>query len=415
MRVLILSQWYLPEPAYLMQELAQTLQSMGHSVTVLTGFPNYPSGQVYPGYRIKLYQREELAGVPIIRVPLYPEHSHSGIKRALNYISFALSSSLMGACLARRPDVIFVYHPPLTVGIPAWVLSRVWRVPFVYQVQDMWPETLDATGMLKGKRMLAWIGSFAKWVYRRSNAICVISPGFRENLISKGVSPEKIHTISNWVDTESYHPVVPDDAFARELGLAGKFNVIYAGNIGEAQGLETVLDAAERLRDVDNIQFVLVGDGVALARLIQSAKERHLTNVVFPGRFKAGVMPSLYAIADVLLLHLKDDPLFRITIPHKLFTYMACGRPVLAAILGDAADIVRHAAAGICCIPGNAQALADAVRQFYGMTDDERATMGKRGLAVVRNEYSRKRLVGEIESLLRAVVSRRTTDAVAAS
>lgn len=415
MRVLILSQWYLPEPAQLLQELAQSLQCMGHVVTVLTGFPNYPSGRIYPGYQIKVYQREELAGVPVIRVPLYPEHSQSSLKRVLNYISFAFSSSLLGPCLVRRPDVIFVYHPPLTVGIPAWVLSCVWRVPFVYNVADMWPETLSATGMLNGKWTLAWISRFANWAYRKSEAICVVSPGFRENLIGKGVSPEKIHTISNWVDTELYHPVALDDALAREMGLAGKFNVMYAGNIGEAQGLETALDAAERLRDLPNVQFVLVGDGVALRRLIQSARERNLTNTVFLGRFKAEMMPSLYAIADVLLLHLKDDPLFRITIPSKLFPYMACGRPVLAAISGDAADVVRKAGAGICCMPGNAQALADAVRELHRMTADERAEMGKRGLAAVRNEYNRERLVGEIETVLRAAVFRRVSESVAAS
>ena len=142
MNILILTQWYPPEPGLLIQELAQTLMAHGHQVTVLTGFPNYPSGQLYPGYRLKLLQRETIAGVPVVRVPLYPEHSRSGIKRALNYLSFAVSAATLGWFAVSKPDVMFVYHPPLTIGIPAYVLSRLWRIPFVYQIQDMWPETL---------------------------------------------------------------------------------------------------------------------------------------------------------------------------------------------------------------------------------------------------------------------------------
>ncbi|MBU1571284.1 MAG: glycosyltransferase, partial [Proteobacteria bacterium] len=148
MKILILTQWYPPEPALLIQELAQTLIAHGHQVTVLTGFPNYPSGQLYPGYQLRLLQRETIAGVPVVRVPLYPEHSLSGFKRALNYLSFAASATVFGWGAVSKPEVIFVYHPPLTIGLPAYLLSRLWRIPFVYNIADMWPETLRASGML---------------------------------------------------------------------------------------------------------------------------------------------------------------------------------------------------------------------------------------------------------------------------
>ncbi len=197
MRILILTQWYPPEPALLLQELAQTLHELGHDIEVLTGFPNYPAGVVYPGYCIRPWQRQTLAGIPLVRVPLYPNHSKSGLRRILNYVSFALSAALLGPWLSQRPDVIFVYHPPLTIGLPAWVLSRIWRVPFVYQIQDMWPETLAATGMLNSPRVLNLVGAVAQWVYRSAAALLVISPGFRDNLLAKGVTESTIHVIPN--------------------------------------------------------------------------------------------------------------------------------------------------------------------------------------------------------------------------
>lgn len=405
MHILLLSQWYPPEPTSLLQELAQTWQELGHEVVVLTGFPNYPSGQLYPGYRIRLWQKENLAGVPIVRVPLYPEHSRSGFRRALNYISFALSSSLLGPLLINRPDVIFVYHPPLTIGLPAWFLSRFWHIPFVYQIQDLWPETLRATGMIHSESIFSWVDRFARWVYRRAEAICVISPGFRKNLIDKGVPSEKIQVISNWVDTTICYPEEPDADLARELGLDKKFNVMFAGNMGVAQDLETVIRAANLLQELESVQFVFVGDGVALAGLQNIVREFKLENVKFLGRFPSEMMPSLYALADVLLVHLKDEPLFNITIPHKIFAYMASGKPVLAAIRGDAADIIRDVEAGVVCEPGQPDKLASAVIKLYNLSTIERQEMGLRGLHRVRTSYDRERLVKHIVAQLEAAVS----------
>ncbi len=405
MRIVILTQWYPPEPVMLLQELAQSLQARGHEVTVLTGFPNYPSGQLYPGYSLRLRQQETLAGVPVVRVPLYPEHSKSGARRALNYLSFALSAALVGLWNAPRPDVMFVYHPPLTVGLPAYVLSRLWRVPFVYQIQDMWPETLSATGMLDNERLLGWIGRFAKWVYATAAAILVISPGFFRNLVDKGVPPEKIRIISNWVDPEAYYRAAPEPQLAQGLGLAGRFNVMFAGNMGEAQGLETVIEAARLLEDDPQVQFVMVGDGIALPGLQQLAQERHVTNVRFLGRYPAQEMPRLYALADALLVHLRNNSLFRITIPHKTLAYLGSGKPILAAVAGDVADLVVSIGAGIACVPENPSALAASVRFLQTLSDSDRQAMGERGVLAARSRYSREVLVDEIESVLDRVVT----------
>ncbi|MBN1876307.1 MAG: glycosyltransferase family 4 protein [Anaerolineae bacterium] len=401
MKVLILSQWYPPEPAHLIQELAQQLQQLGHQVQVLTGFPNYPSGQIAKGYHLQLWLREQLEGVEVIRTWLYPNHSSSKLKRILNYLSYAFSAALLGPLLAKRPDVIFVYHPPLTIALPAWILSCLWHIPFVYQVQDMWPETLEATGMLTNQRILEWVARFAQWVYAKAAAIFVISPGFRINLIAKGVSPEKIHVVSNWVDVGAFSPQDANPELASELDLSGKFNIMFAGNMGEAQGLDTVLEAAETLQDLADLQFVLVGDGIALPRLQKQVAEHRLSNVCFLGRYPEASMPELYALADVLLVHLKDEPLFKITIPHKIFTYMASGKPILAAVAGDAADVVRDVGAGLVCASQDAAGLASAVREFYNLPAAERASMGMRGWQVVHERYSRESLVKEIEVVLK--------------
>ena len=386
-----------------MQELAQTLMAHGHQVTVLTGFPNFPSGQLHPGYRVQLLQRETIAGVPVVRVPLYPEHSRSRIKRAMNYLSFALSAATLGACAVSKPDVMFVYHPPLTIGIPAYVLSRLWRIPFVYQIQDMWPETLSATGMLNNTAVLKIIGRFAKCVYEKAAAICVISPGFHANLIEKGVPADKVHLISNWVDPQAYYVAAPDPDLAEDLRLSNRFNVMFAGIFGAAQGLEVVLEAAKLLRDLKDVQFVLVGDGIALPGLKKMASDQSLNNVLFLGRYPQDRMPALYALADVLLVHLKHDPLFSITIPHKTLTYLASGKPILAAVAGDTANVVTQAGAGIACPPSDPDALAESVRKLYHFERAGLQRMGMNGSQAAQNLYSREHLVGNIEAVLQQV------------
>ena len=403
MRILILTQWYPPEPQKLLADLAQSLSGLGHQVEVLTGFPNYPSGQLYPGYRIRFFQKEMLDAVPVVRVPLYPDHSRSSLKRVVNYVSFALAATLIGPWLVKRPQVIFVLHPPLTVGLPAWVISRLYRAPFVFNVQDLWPETLAATGMLDNSRVLALVVRVAQWVYRVSARVIVISPGFRRNLIGRGVPADKVQVVSNWVDTAHYRPVARDNTLARRYGLHDRFNVLFAGVVGRAQGLDVILKAAVLLRDLPGVQFVVAGDGVDLEELKAAAEQMNATNVVFLGRLPEAAMPGLFAIADVLLVHLKNLPLFRITIPHKILSYMSSGRPVLAAVAGDAADVVQSAEAGLVCPPEDPAALAATVRQFVRMPAQDREDMGRRGRQAAVDLYSRQRLVGEVARILAQV------------
>jgi len=409
MRILVLSQWYPPEPASIPHAMACDLVKRGHQVLSITGFPNYPSGKIYPGHRQRLWRREEIDGVQVLRLPLYPNHSQSGVCRALNFLSFAASASLLGPILCGSADVIWVYHPPLTIGIPAWWISLLRGVPFLYEIQDMWPETLVATGMMRSRTALGILDCLARFVYARAAAITVISPGFKRNLIGKGVPADKVHVIPNWADEEIYRPAERDEAFAVKHGLARHFNVMFAGNIGIAQGLENVARAAELVQDLESVQFVFVGDGVSKEALVREVEQRELGNVRFVDRQPASEMPRFFALADVLLVHLRRDPLFEITIPSKTLAYMACGRAILGVVAGDAARLIRDAGAGLVSAQDDPPALAEAVRKLYHMDTEERERMGKRGRDAFLASYRQEILVDRYEAIMRSLVAGRAS------
>ena len=378
MRILMLTQWFDPEPTFKGLQFALALQARGHSVQVLTGFPNYPGGKVYPGYRIHLWQREAMHGIPVLRVFLYPSHSRSAIGRALNYLGFALSASVLGTLLVKPADVAYVYHPPATVGLPALAFKYLRRIPFVYDVQDLWPDTLTATGMVNASLALGLLGRWCQLVYRAADRIAVLSPGFQQRLAERGVRADKIRVIYNW--THAIPPAAPDATLANSL--AGRFVVLFAGNLGAAQGLDTVLDAAKLARDRHpEVCFAFAGSGVEEPRLRQRAVAEGLANVVFLGRRPQEAMGGVYAWASALLVHLRDDPLFAITIPSKTQTYLAIGKPILMGGRGDAADLVRAAGAGIVFAPEQAAALAQAVDKLLAMPESARERMGVAGRA----------------------------------
>ena len=400
MRVLILSQYYAPEPVPKPHELAVGLVRRGHQVVALSAIPNYPHGSFYDGYRLQPWAWESMDGVRILRLPLFPDHGRGAMRRILNYTSFMASSCLLGPAFSGGVDVIYVWHPPLTVGASAWLISLARRAPFVYGVHDLWPEAVEATGMVKSKRVLGWISKLERFVYRRAAAITVVSPGYKRNLISKGVPPDKVHVLTDWANESIFHPMSPDGALAKETGMAGRFNVLFGGNMGLAQALDTIVEAAQSLSHIPDLQFVFAGDGVDKARLESAVAKRELTNVRFLGGQPPERMPQLYALADVLLAHYKRDPLFEISIPGKLFNYMGCQRPVLMASEGDAADIVTAAGAGLACRAEDPEALAKTVLRLYEMSPEERAGMGASGRQALLKQYSKDVLLPRYEDVL---------------
>ncbi len=407
MRVLILTQYYPPEPIPRPHELARGLAERGHEVIVVTGFPNYPVGKLYSGTHLRLWKWDVIDGIQILRLPLYPDHSRSAFRRVLNYGSFAVAAAFLGSVLSGPVEVMFAEHPPLTIGLAAWVLGGVRRAPFLYKVNDLWPESVEATGMVRSRRVLDLIGRLERFVYRQAAAIAVISPGFKEKLVGKGVPPDKVHVIPHWGDESLYRPVPPDPDLARNVGMVGRFNVVFAGQLGLAQGLDVVLDAAEELSDLADVQFVLIGDGTDAGRLRRAAVERGLKNVNFLGRQAAERMPYFFALAGALLVHLKRDPLFEITIPGKIAAYLACGRPILCGVAGDAADVVRDVGAGLVCPPEDSAALSQAIRDLYLMPGEQREAMGQAGRRAFLENYTRALSVNRYETLLTEVAQQR--------
>ncbi len=406
MRILIHSYFYHPEPIWMPHELAVSLARRGHQVQVVAGFPSYPQGKLYDGYSQRPWKWETIDGIPVLRLPLMVDHSRSSLRRILSYGSFMASSCAMGTLGIRPADVMYVSHPPLSMGVSAWVMGLMRRIPFVYAVNDLWPEAILATGMVRSRKIIAGLRWLERFVYKRASAIITVSPGYRDNLVGKGVPPEKVTVITNWANEEIYQPVEPDPTLAGELGMAGRFNVVFGGNMGLAQNLQTVVETADLLRSQENIQFLFAGDGVGRDGLEGMVRERKLENVGFLGQQPATRMPHIYALSDVLLAHYKRDPLFEISIPAKIFSYMACQRPVLMASAGNAADLVEAAGAGTSCPAEDPQAMAQAVLELYSLSAEERSVMGAAGRQAFLEGHSREVLVRRHEELLMEVAKR---------
>jgi colanic acid biosynthesis glycosyl transferase WcaI len=378
MRILCVSQWFEPEPTFKGLVFAKALQAAGHDVEVITGFPNYPDGHIYPNYRIRWLQREVMDGIRVNRVPLYPSHNSSAIDRAVNYLSFAVTSCLYGIFVARKADVIYAYHPPATVSLSAALIGMIRRIPVVVDINDLWPDTLAATGMVRDERLLSVVGRVCLWIYSRAARVVVSTPGYRTRLLERGVPPEKIEVIYNWCDESSLRlpHAASDDAF----GMKGRFNVVFAGTMGKAQALGAVVRAAKRVEAVDpRVQFLFVGGGTEVENLKALVQELDAQTVRFMPRMPIDKIGRVLMGADVLLVHLKDDPLFEITIPSKIQAYMAIGKPILMAVNGDAAALVRGSGCGVVAAPEDAESIASAALALLRSDGESLRQMGERG------------------------------------
>lgn len=373
-RLVLLTQWFDPEPTFKGLLFAHALQDRGYDVEVVTGFPNYPGGKVYDGYRIRLIQRETVDGVAITRLALYPSHNNRVLARVTNYLSFCLSAFLYLTFVARRADILYAYHPPLTVGLAAATAKLFRGTPTVLDVQDMWPDTLSATGMLGASLPLRIVGAVCRWVYARMTHIVVLSPGFKRLLADRGVPAEKISVIYNWADEgaiiaagETRPATMPDN---------GRFRMLFAGNMGLAQNLDIVLDAAKIVAVTnDKVDFCFLGSGLETGRITQRAIDEQLSCVRFFPKVSMAEVGSYLSAADCLLVNLRPDKLFEITIPSKTQAYMSAGRPIIIAVAGDAAVLVEEAKAGIAVPPGDAQVLAAAVLEMASLDQGARTAM----------------------------------------
>jgi colanic acid biosynthesis glycosyl transferase WcaI len=304
-------------------------------------------------------------------------------------------------------DVAYVVQGPATIGLPATVLKWLRGIPFVYNIQDLWPDSLLSTEMFNSNLGLRMLHGWCNFVYRRAAKITVIAPGMKKKLIERGVPAGKIEVIYNWCDEQLICRENRDEKLARQLGFAGKFNVVFAGNMGKAQALDAVIEAAGLLKsDFPNIQFVFIGSGVDVDKLKSISQKKELNNVLFLPRRPVSEIAPVLRLADVLLVHLRKDPLFSITIPSKTQAYLAVGRPLLMAVEGDASEMVNRAQAGLSCEPENPQAIAVAVKKLYNMTPSQLQQLGKNGQSLYDRELSFSVAIARYEQLFKTVMKK---------
>jgi glycosyltransferase involved in cell wall biosynthesis len=391
MRILVLSHYFWPEPIPKPLELAEALRDQGHSVHAVTGFPNYPDGRLYDGYALRPWRRDSVHGIPLVRTYMYPSHGTSLAGRVLNYASFMVTS-IAGAWLGGRFDVMYVWHPPLSIGVSAAAISWLRRRPFVYDVQDIWPESAVATGFLRPGRVVDWMSRLETFVYRRAARILVVTEGARDNLMRKGVPPGKVIVAPHWYDDEDLRRVSDD---ARERVRArhawqDRFVIAFAGNMGVLQGLDTVVEACRQLPTDRRIVVAMIGDGVELPRLKELAKARGVEDrIEFVPRQPAAEIARYYAASDALLVHLRASPLAPLIVPSKTVAYLAAAKPIIMAGVGAAADIVVRAGAGLVVPPDDAAALAAVMMHAASLPAAERIAMGHRGRSYFESHFTR--------------------------
>jgi colanic acid biosynthesis glycosyl transferase WcaI len=385
MRVMFLTQWFEPEPAFKGTSFVRGLRELGHDVEVVTGLPNYPTGKIYPGYRLKPYQKEVVEGVTVHRLPLYPSHDKSTAGRCLNYASFFISAFVYGLFASRRFDVVYVYHPPITVGAAAGMFGLFTGTPFVLDVQDLWPDSVFVSGMTGTGFIGKMVGHVCDFTYRRAAAILAQSHGIKAKLVERGVPADKITTIYNWAEEDLVASKGLCDA--AELLPSDRFNIVYGGNLGRVQALDTVIEAARRAGESEpKILVTLIGSGTETERLRRFVDDNRLTNVrVLPAVPKTHIA-DVFRAADVLLSHLADEPLFRITVPSKIQFYLAVGKPILLGVPGEAAELVVSAGAGVAVPPEDPEKLAAAMVDLARRPKEVLQLMGERG----QSFYNRK-------------------------
>jgi len=405
MRVMIVAQYFWPETVgagVWLHELAGDLAARGHDVTMVTALPNYPHGRIFPSYRGRFFVREQVGGVRVLRTWIHATTKKTFAARALSFGSFCASAAL-GLAAAPRPDVIYCVLPPLPLGETSQWIARARRVPIVINLQDVYPQIAVKLGYLRNRPAIRFFERMERRIYRRAARVVVITESFREDLLHKGVPEEKLRVVPNWADAERLRPAPKQNAFRERAGLNGGFAVVYSGGLGHNSQLESLVDAAQLLKD-EPYQFLFVGDGVRRPELERRAQDRAISNVRFLPFQPSEDYPQVLAASDVQVVSLHPAAT-DMSLPSKVFKIMASGRPILALARreSDLAKVVREASCGVTVAPDDPAALADAVRRL-AENRPMLERMGENARQHLEERYDRRRCVAEIEAVLRETV-----------
>ena len=413
MKILYVSQYFPPEmgaPAARAAELARHWSEAGHEVSVLTGFPNHPTGAVPPEWRDRLKRlayREKVGRTDVYRTWLWPLPNRKSHERMRNYASFCVSAALRGLILP-RPDVVIASSPQLLVGLSGWWLAFSRQIPFVFEVRDLWPESLSAVGVSNEDSLLHHtLARIAGFLYERADRIVVVSPAFQDRLVADWRVPaEKIAIVENGVETDLFSPgAAGAEGLRKQLGLENKFVASYVGTMGNAHALETLLDAAARLQKTSRIAFLLVGEGAEKERIRTQARTRALTNIQFLDQQPRQEIPAYIAASDACLVLLKKTDVFKTVIPTKMLEFMSCARPVILGVDGQARQIVEEAGAGLVIEPENATALARAISSLDS-NPQLATTLGQKGREYIVKRFCRARTAEKYMEVLQGVVKK---------
>lgn len=402
MNILFLTHYFPPEvnaPATRTCENARRWVRAGHRVTVLTCAPNHPNGVLYPGYKNRLWQWGEWEGITVLRVMTYLSANKGSFGRIANYLSY-LVSAVFFAVLAGRADVVVSTSPQFFCGLAGAFVSALKKAPWVLEIRDLWPESIATVEAISSPRVIGVLEKIETWMYRHADMIVSVTDSFVQHFLDRGITGEKVAVVKNGADLDAFSPQDRENDFRRKHGLSGKFVASYVGTHGMAHGLDTVLKAAEILRNEPDIIFMLVGDGAERENLKRLKDSLGLPNVLMLPQLEKTLMPQVLAASDVSLVHLRKADLFKSVIPSKIFESMAMERPIILGVEGESRGIVEAARCGICIEPGNAGEMAEAVRrlrQDRGLAEK----LGKNGKSYVAEHFDRNKLADRYLSLLK--------------
>lgn len=401
MRLLVVSQYFWPEN-FRVNDFVVGMRERGHEVTVLTGLPNYPDGKVFEAFRRDPRHFDRFHdGVEVLRVPMVPR-GESKIGLMLNYLSFALAGMILGPwkLRGRAFDAIFVFQgSPVTSALPAVVLRWIKRAPLLMWILDVWPDTLSAVGVTRSPRILSLVGLLVRFIYSNCDRLLVQSRAFHTPVLRDGGTERQLVYFPNWIEPTFQNGLDGVEPAPETAPFRDHFTIMFAGNIGDSQNMLSVLDAAEAVRDLERVHWLIVGDGRAAEALRKDIVRRSLQDRVhLLGRHPAGRMPAFFAGADILLVSLRAEPIFAMTIPGKVQSYLAAGRPVLGMIDGEGRRVIEESAGGLTAPAGDGAALGEAVRRLVALSPAERVEMGSRGRAYALREFNRDALFDQFET-----------------